>query len=49
MVKKKWKALFVKEPTHHRVVVHAKELKMTVDEFILYLLKIHESSKQKKS
>ncbi len=35
---KTYKALFVDEPTHNDVAVRAKKRRMTIDEFIKYLL-----------
>ncbi len=37
-INKEVKALFVKEPTHNNVAVRAKKRRMTIDEFINYLL-----------
>lgn len=42
MPKKKYKALFVDEPTHNKVAVLAKKNKMTIDAFILQLVKSYE-------
>lgn len=35
---KEYKALFVKTKTHHKVVVNAKKLQLTVDQYVIKLL-----------
>lgn len=40
---KKYKALFVDENTHYKVVVKARIKKMTIDKFISELLKQYET------
>lgn len=44
MADKKYKALFVLEPTHNQVAVEAKKKRMTIDEFVNYLLKLIKSN-----
>jgi len=34
MAEKKYKALFVLEPTHNKVAVEAKKMRMTIDRFV---------------
>jgi len=45
MSKKTYKALMVEDSTHYKIVLEAKRLKLTVDE---YLNKIHGNKKKNK-
>jgi hypothetical protein len=46
MADKKYRALFVLEPTHNKVAVEAKKMRMTIDRLVSDMLHIYEKRKQ---